>query len=91
MFGNLSPSLDGIGPRPSGTRWRRRWSKWWTNCGKGAGEAVSGLAGMMKARKSNFGVTNVATATSSFKRLRGLSQTRRFGYLNLFNNSQINK
>ena len=67
--------------------------KWWTNCGQAAGEAageeVSGSAGMMKARKSNSGVTNVATATSSFKRLRGLSQTRRSGYLNLFNNTHI--
>ena len=65
--------------------------KWWTNCGEAAGEEVSGSAGMMKARKSNSGVTKIATATSSFKRLRGLSQTRRSGYLNLFNNTHIYK
>ena len=69
--------------------------KWWTNCGEAAGEAageeVSWLAGLMKGRKSNSGVTNVATATSSLKRLRRLSQTRRSGYLNLFNNTHIYK
>ena len=61
--------------------------KWWTNCGEAAGEVageeMSGLEDMMKARKS----TNVTTATSSFKRLRVLSQTRSSGYLNLFNSS----
>ena len=69
--------------------------KWWTNCGevagKAAGEDVSGSAGMMKERKSNSRVTNVATATSSFKSSRGLSQTRRSGYLNLFSNTHIYK
>ena len=65
--------------------------KWWMNCGEAAGEEMSGSAGMIMARKSNSGVTNVATATSSFKRLRGLSQTRRSCYLNLFNNTHIYK
>ena len=65
--------------------------KWWTNCGEAAGEEVSGSAGMTKVRKSNSRVTSVVTATSSFKRLRGLSQTKRSGYLHLFNNTHTYK